>query len=68
MNQLSSPTLLDEYKMRSLLIGKEIIYTLNNEKKIGKVLDINQDGNLVLQQGNKTITLYSGEVSVKDWN
>lgn len=68
MNQLSSPTLLDEYKKRSLLIGKEIIYTLNNEKKIGKVLDINQDGNLVLQQGNKTITLYSGEVSVKDWN
>lgn len=65
---LDTQLLLNAYRSRSLLIGREITYVQNKQKYTGYVVGINDDGNLEIQQNNgNTIQLQSGEVSVKDW-
>lgn len=67
-NHLDSKELLEEYRKASLLIGHLITYEINGKQYTGKVLSINEEGNLVIQdKENKEIILSSGEVSVKDW-
>lgn len=57
---------LDICRRYSAVIGKEV-YTLNGEdKKLVKCIDINQNGNLVVETMNKEIKeIVSGEVSIR---
>lgn len=59
--------IIKEYKNNQLLLGKFIHYEKNGEHKEGTVLDINQDGCLVVEVDNKIEELNSGEVSIQ-WN
>ena len=61
--------LIAEYKSYSMLINKEINFSLNSQSLAGTVTDINLDGNLVVAlPDSKTIILKSGEVSLGSQN
>lgn len=64
--ELSKREFLKEYRERSLLLGKEIVYSRGNEKYAATAMDIDDDGALVVmyQDGTKE-ALRSGEVSVR---
>lgn len=57
---------LDICRKFSAIINKEIYIIKNNEKEIVKCIDINSDGNLIVQdkEGNKK-EIVSGEVSIR---
>ncbi|MFQ9310970.1 MAG: biotin--[acetyl-CoA-carboxylase] ligase [Paraclostridium sordellii] len=57
---------LDICRKFSAIINKEIYIIKNNEKEIVKCIDINSDGNLIIQdkEGNKK-EIVSGEVSIR---
>jgi len=57
---------LQIYKERSLILGENILYNLNNEWLEGYALDIDEYGGLiVLQRDGQKTTLHSGEVSIR---
>lgn len=58
-------SILKYYKDHSLVLGKEVFYELNGQKKQGKAIDINNKGNLVVNVNGKEEILSSGEVSIK---
>ncbi len=60
--KLNSKELMDEYRNRSMVLGKTVYF--NNTS--GLVKDINDDGNLVIEDEHKNTTLLqSGEISIK---
>ena len=64
--QLSEREFLKEYRERSILIGKEIVYSRGNEKYAAIAEDIDNDGALVVRYEDGRIeALRSGEVSVR---
>ncbi len=68
-DHLDSNALMEAYRSRSIVIGKEIEYTVNTQKKVGRVLSIDDHGNLILEDTNKnTTTIVSGEISIRNWD
>lgn len=67
IQHLNDKKLMDAYRSRSLLIGKTITYTWQNETRTGIAIDINEDGQLVVQTKDKIQILHSGEVSIQKW-
>jgi BirA family biotin operon repressor/biotin-[acetyl-CoA-carboxylase] ligase len=68
-NEENQENLIDEYKLYSLVLNKTISFTRNGEANIGTVLDINQEGNLIVKLNNGEIhVLTSGEVSLGSSN
>ena len=64
--QLSKREFLKEYRERSILIGKEIVYSRGNEKYAAIAEDIDGDGALVVRYADGSVeALRSGEVSVR---
>ena len=58
--------LIDEYKYRSLVLGKKIDFTKGGETYTGIATDINNEGNLIVTlENDKTVTLKSGEISLR---
>lgn len=57
--------IIEYYKTHSLVIGKDLTFELNGKKYTAKGVDINDKGNLIVDTGEKRITLSSGEVSIK---
>ena len=50
----------------SAIIGKDIYILNGDNKELVKCLDINEDGNLVVEKQDKTIReIMSGEVSIR---
>ncbi len=64
-DNLSDREFMKEYKEHSMVVGKEISYAINCEEKRGKVIDIDNDGGLVIQEGDKTRKLTCGEISIR---
>lgn len=61
--------LIAQYKKYSLLLNKEICFSLNGTNLSGIVTDINNEGNLVIKLSNgETEILKSGEVSLGSKN
>ena len=60
-------TLLPEYRQRSLLVGRDIIFTLNGQTREGTALEVNDEGHLMVLSNDTTIALHSGEVSIKEF-
>lgn len=52
----------------SALIGKDVQVIQNDKFKIGKAIDINEDGELVVEFDTGIETIFSGEVSVRGLN
>lgn len=62
---LSDSRLIEEYKKRSLLLGKEVSYCRNGQSHTGTAHDINAKGNLLVRHDSGDISvLRSGEVSI----
>lgn len=62
---LTKKTFMREYKRRSFLLGKEV-RTLSEPSLIGKAVDVDDDGHLILElPDGSTRSLSSGEVSVR---
>lgn len=53
-----------EYKARSLVLGKEVGFALNGVQCVGKAVDIDDCGRLVVVTEDGEVRLNSGEVSV----
>ena len=64
-DNLGDPNLIEEYRKRSILTGKNISYMRDNEKYFAKVLGIDDNGGLIIQNENsEKEILRSGEVSL----
>ena len=58
--------LLEEYRKRSMIVGKEIIILGNNQNEKATALAIADDYSLVVRKENgETVNLSSGDVSIK---
>ena len=64
-SDLTDRSFMQEYKDNSLVIGKEISYEINCEEKRGRVIDIDERGGLVIQEGDKIRKLTCGEISIR---
>ena len=54
-----------DYKARSLVLGREVSYMMNNVQYTGKAVDIDDSGQLVVITKDGEIKLNSGEISIK---
>lgn len=54
-----------DYKARSLVLGREVSFVMNNVQYTGKAVDIDDSGQLVVVTREAEMKLNSGEVSVK---
>ncbi|MGI6751393.1 MAG: biotin--[acetyl-CoA-carboxylase] ligase [Anaerovoracaceae bacterium] len=62
---LKNPDILREYREKSLILGKDIVYLEGDEERRGKAVDINDQGNLIVEKtGGGFQILQSGEVSI----
>jgi BirA family biotin operon repressor/biotin-[acetyl-CoA-carboxylase] ligase len=61
----SRKTVIEEYKRRSIMIGREIEYVHEGVEYSGKVLDINDHGHLIVESNGQQKTLIYGEVRLK---
>ncbi|MDX8418270.1 biotin--[acetyl-CoA-carboxylase] ligase [Absicoccus intestinalis] len=67
VQHLDDQKLIESYRSRSLLIGKTITYRWQNKIHTGTVIDINEDGQLVVQTNDQIQVLRSGEVTIQKW-
>ncbi|HAT4245733.1 TPA: biotin--[acetyl-CoA-carboxylase] ligase [Clostridium perfringens] len=66
---LEDKSIMTEYRILSLVLGKEVSFLKNNKMNKGVAIDITDDGALVVKYENGEIEyLNSGEVSVKTLN
>ena len=56
---------IDKYKELSLVLGKQITYTENEETKEATAVDIDNNGGLVIRTESGTKTLSTGEITVR---
>ncbi|MFH5835440.1 biotin--[acetyl-CoA-carboxylase] ligase [Proteiniclasticum sp. C24MP] len=57
--------LLRKYKKRMLYLGEEITIHRGNEIAYGKLMDLSRKGHLIIESEGKTLTLNSGEISIR---
>lgn len=63
---LESANFLEEYKSRSTILGEDIYFIQNGVKQMGKAIEIDQDGALIVKlPTSTTIRLNSGEVTIR---
>lgn len=57
---------LEEYRSRSLVLGRELTYKVGNQIRVAKALDITEDGGLLVETADaEQVVLHSGEVSLR---
>ena len=67
--QIKTYDFISEYKKRSIILNKDILYISSGVSSKGKAIDINNDGSLVVQHNDGSIKiLNSGEVSIRRLN
>lgn len=67
-DDLTDRSFMDEYRKYSLVIGKEILYTVSGEERRGTVVDIDDDGALVIKTDKGQEKLSCGEISIRSKN
>jgi len=55
-----------EYKKYSFVLGKEVAFEKEGKVYRGKALEINQQGELIVDVGDEILTLFSGEISLAE--
>ena len=62
---LADPTTyLDAYRKKSFVLGKKITFKRKDQLYVGTAIAITDVGELVVDLGNETMTLSSGEISL----
>ncbi len=64
MAHLAQPTLLNEYRRRMPLIGRDISYQQNGQEKHACVTGVADDGGLIVEENGRTTVLRTGEISL----
>ena len=59
------PAYIDEYRRRSVVLGREITFTQSGESCVGTAESIGDNGELIVRSGDALVTLASGEISVR---
>lgn len=63
---LHDRSFIEEYKQRSIVLGKEIEVIYGNTSELATAIDIDTNGGLIIKKTDKTIeTLNSGEISIR---
>lgn len=66
INNNSKEKVLDICRRHSAIIGKEIYTIRDEEKKLVRCLDINEEGNLIIKRNDGSIKeIISGEISIR---
>lgn len=66
---IKSYDFISEYKKRSTIMNKDIVYTISGNSFVGKVIDINNDGSLIIKDKyDNIIILSSSEVTIRRLN
>lgn len=61
---LTSPELMEEYRRRSLVLGREISFSRNGSRRGGRARAINEAGNLIVDTNDGTEVLRAGEITI----
>lgn len=62
---LHSRCWMDDYRARSMVVGKDITYIENGIAKSAKAIDIDHNGGLIIGENGEIKTLSTGEISVR---
>lgn len=62
---LENPAIMEDYKRHSAVIGKEITFIKNGTTTKATAIDIDEKGGLVVKTEQGTLTLSSGEITVR---
>lgn len=62
---LQDPALMQEYRERSLILGKDIYWEAGGVRYEGRAVAINDAGNLEVETADGFVVLNSGEVSIR---
>lgn len=65
LSHISDRSFVEKYKELCMVLGKEITYFENDEKKQATAIDINQNGGLVIKTESGEKTLSTGEISIR---
>lgn len=66
LNELKDDDYINYYKEHSMVIGNEIVYIINDEKRSGMAVDIDNEGGLIVKtDSDNLIHLNSGEISLR---
>ena len=65
MTRENPEELLRSYKENMLYLGEDITIHRGHEITSGKLLDLSPQGHLIIESQGKTLTLNSGEISIR---
>ena len=67
--QLSSREFMDEYRERSCVLGREVVFEKDNITMSGTAERIDDDGALYVRcrGGGSSVRINSGEISLQSW-
>lgn len=63
LHQMKTKEYIKTYKEKSNVIGKNVEVNISNNKIYGKAIDIDSDGELVIQTSDEIIKVFSGEIT-----
>ncbi len=66
-NQISEKAYMGTYRQKSNIIGKEVEVEVGGNITQGTAVDIDENGNLIVNTENGTKAFYSGEARIKRW-
>lgn len=61
IENMESPEIYKEWHSRSLTLGKRVKITSGDSELLGQVLDLDEDGALILKHGQETIRILAGD-------
>lgn len=62
---LADPALMEEYRARSIVIGREIDFWAGDLKRSGIAAGIDENGGLIVDCGGERVVLQTGEITVR---
>lgn len=65
IKELPDRTFIEEYRERSCVLGREVTFIKDGISKVGKAIDIDRDGGLVVETKAGKITLNTGEITLR---
>ena len=68
LENTDSERLVERYREKLIVIGKNVHFEINGEKHSGTAFDVNESGNLLVKCENEVFTLSSGEISLESKN
>lgn len=65
ISELPDRTFIEDYRQRSLVLGKEVVFTSKDYQQTGRAVGIDRDGGLMVETPDGTVVLNTGEISLK---